>query len=51
MGMSRIFFEVIQKGANVSCGVSIEGAPVRVLAAERTFWEKAKILHMIRNHP
>ncbi len=37
--------------ANVSGNVSIEGAPVRVLAAERTFWEKATILHMIHNYP
>ena len=37
--------------ANVSGDVSIEGAPVRVLAAERTFWEKATILHMIHNYP
>jgi hypothetical protein len=36
---------------NVSGNVSIEGAPVRVLAAERTFWEKATILHMIHNYP
>ncbi|MCK9554407.1 nucleotidyl transferase AbiEii/AbiGii toxin family protein [bacterium] len=37
--------------ADVSGDVSIEGAPVRVLAAERTFWEKATILHMIHNYP
>jgi len=37
--------------ANVSGDVNIEGAPVRVLAAERTFWEKATILHMIHNYP
>lgn len=37
--------------ANVSGDVSIEGALVRVLAAERTFWEKATILHMIHNYP
>jgi len=37
--------------ANVPSDVSIEGAPVRVLAAERTFWEKATILHMIHNYP
>ena len=29
----------------------IEGASVRVLAAERTFWEKATILHMIYHYP
>ncbi len=37
--------------ANASGNVSIESAPVRVLAAERTFWEKATILHMIHNYP
>ena len=37
--------------ANVSGDVSIEGTSVRVLAAERTFWEKATILHMIHNYP
>lgn len=37
--------------ANVSGDINIEGAPVRVLAAERTFWEKATILHMIHNYP
>ena len=37
--------------ANVSGDVNIKGAPVRVLAAERTFWEKATILHMINNYP
>lgn len=37
--------------ANVSGNVNIEGALVRVLAAERTFWEKATILHMIHNYP
>lgn len=37
--------------ADVSGDVSIKGAPVRVLAAERTFWEKATILHMIHNYP
>ena len=37
--------------ANVSGDVSIEGAEIRVLAAERTFWEKATILHMIYNYP
>ncbi|MFH0855459.1 MAG: nucleotidyl transferase AbiEii/AbiGii toxin family protein [Candidatus Omnitrophota bacterium] len=30
---------------------SITGASVRVLAAERTFWEKATILHMIYHYP
>ena len=29
----------------------VEGVSVRVLAAERTFWEKATILHMIYNYP
>lgn len=37
--------------ANVSGDASIEGASVRVLAAERTFWEKTTILHMIHNYP
>ncbi|MCF7907475.1 MAG: nucleotidyl transferase AbiEii/AbiGii toxin family protein [Candidatus Omnitrophica bacterium] len=37
--------------ANVSDDVTIEGASVRVLAAERTFWEKATILHMIYHYP
>lgn len=36
--------------ANVSSDVAIEGTSVRVLAAERTFWEKATILHMIYNY-
>lgn len=36
--------------ANVSVERVIEGAPVRVLAAERTFWEKATILHMIYHY-
>lgn len=29
----------------------VEGVAVRVLAAERTFWEKATILHMIYHYP
>ena len=29
----------------------IEEVPLRVLAAERTFWEKATILHMIYHYP
>ena len=29
----------------------VEGVSVRVLAAERTFWEKATILHMIYHYP
>ncbi|MFH1593613.1 MAG: nucleotidyl transferase AbiEii/AbiGii toxin family protein [Candidatus Omnitrophota bacterium] len=29
----------------------VEGVSVRVLAAERTFWEKATILHMIYHRP
>jgi len=37
--------------ANVSGDVLIEVASVRVLAAERTFWEKATILHMIYHFP
>lgn len=37
--------------ANVSGEHTIEGASVRVLAAERTFWEKATILHMIYYYP
>jgi len=37
--------------ANVSGETDIEGASVRVLAAERTFWEKATILHMIYHYP
>ncbi len=36
--------------ANVSGDVTIEGTLVRVLAAERTFWEKATILHMIYHY-
>ncbi len=37
--------------ANVSGDVMIEGTQVRVLVAERTFWEKATILHMIYHYP
>lgn len=37
--------------ANVSDNLSIDGFSVRVLAAERTFWEKATILHMIYHYP
>ena len=37
--------------ANVSGNVTIEGTSVRVLAAERIFWEKATILHMIYHYP
>lgn len=37
--------------ANVSGAQAVEGASVRVLAAERTFWEKATILHMIYHYP
>ncbi len=37
--------------ANISKDVTIEGTSVRVLAAERTFWEKATILHMIYHYP
>lgn len=36
---------------NVSGNMTIEGSSVRVLAAERTFWEKATILHMIYHYP
>lgn len=36
--------------ANISGGRVIEGPSVRVLAAERTFWEKATILHMIYHY-
>jgi len=36
---------------SVSGDVTIEGTSVRVLAAERTFWEKATILHMIYHYP
>ncbi len=35
--------------ANASDKMVIEGASVRVLGAERTFWEKATILHAISN--
>jgi len=37
--------------ANASDKMVVEGASVRVLGAERTFWEKATILHMIYNYP
>jgi len=37
--------------ANVSGDLTIEGTSVRVLAAQRTFWEKATILHMIYHYP
>ena len=37
--------------ANVSGDVVTVVASVRVLAAERTFWEKATILHMIYHYP
>ena len=36
---------------NVSDKMVIEGVSVRVLGAERTFWEKATILHMIYYYP
>jgi len=36
---------------NVPGERAIEGASVRVLAAHRTFWEKATILHMIYHYP
>jgi hypothetical protein len=35
--------------SNAAGKVAIEGAKVRVLGAERTFWEKATILHAISN--
>jgi len=35
--------------SNAAGKVAIQGTPVRVLGAERTFWEKATILHAI-NH-
>ena len=35
--------------SNASGPVAIEGASVRVLGGERTFWEKATILHAISN--
>ena len=37
--------------ASVSGNLSIEGSSVRVLVAERTFWEKATILHTIYHYP
>lgn len=37
--------------ANILGDVTIEGTHVRVLAAERTFWEKATILHIIYHYP
>ena len=37
--------------ASISGERTIEGGSVRVLAAERTFWEKATILHMIYHYP
>ncbi len=40
---------VIPYVANVSGIDAIESISVRVLGAERTFWEKATILHAIRN--
>jgi len=43
------FMSVIPYVANVPGISSIESVPVRVLGAERTFWEKATILHAIRN--
>lgn len=36
---------------NISGAQAIEGTSVRVLAAERTFWEKVTILHMIYHYP
>lgn len=37
--------------ANVSADLNIQGTSMRVLAAERTFWEKVTILHMIYHYP
>lgn len=37
--------------ASVSGNLAIDGCSVRVLSAERTFWEKATILHMIYYYP
>ena len=37
--------------ANISSNITIEGTLIRTLAAERTFWEKATILHMIYHYP
>jgi len=37
--------------ASVSGDITGEGTSVRVLVAERTFWEKATILHMIYHYP
>ena len=42
---------VIPYVANVSGDMAIEGVSVQVLVAERTFWEKATILHMIYHYP
>ena len=37
--------------SRASSRIIIKGTPVRVLAVERTFWEKATILHMIHHYP
>jgi len=42
---------VIPYVANISGKMQLDAASVRVLAAERTFWEKATILHMIYHYP
>jgi hypothetical protein len=42
---------VIPYIAKVPGGLSVTGSSVRVLAGERTFWEKATILHMIYHYP
>ena len=41
---------VVPYVANVGAMKDMQGAAVRVLAAERTFWEKATILHMIYHY-
>ncbi|MBF0388349.1 MAG: nucleotidyl transferase AbiEii/AbiGii toxin family protein [Candidatus Omnitrophica bacterium] len=41
---------VVPYVAHVSALKGMQGAAVRVLAAERTFWEKATILHMIYHY-
>jgi hypothetical protein len=41
---------VVPYVANVPAMKDMQGAAVRVLAAERTFWEKATILHMIYHY-
>ncbi len=43
--------EIVPYIVNVPGARVVEGVSVRVLAAERTFWEKATILHMIYHRP